>query len=656
MRKHPARALLTWLSVVIGVAAVLAVGMSAESARRAYRDMFQAITGRTALELTGVGGSPMNASLLEDVCRTAGVQVAVPLIQRNVIMYYGRGRMKLTALGIDVTRDSAVRDYEVVEGRRLSPRGGVLLDASLAKSVDLHVGDPIKLLVRRGLVRSTVVGLVKPRSGAEIASGGVLFMPLAVAQRRFAASGKCDRIQIVVAEDADIAEVQAQLQSQLPAGVELQRPNSRSSLAEETMLALESGLHLATAFSLLAAVFIILNTFSMNIGQRRRQLAVMRAIGATRRQIGALVFREALLLGVLGTLAGFIVGLAGAWLLNLAMSSMFQTPLPPLALQALPICVATAFGLGVSCLGAWLPARRAAQVTPLEGMSDVERDGTEDHLWRTAAIGLCVSLLSVGCLVATLAGWIPMEYSVLVVVTLLVSLVLLLPLVLRPLTRLSQWLMQPLIRVEARLARRQLLRHSGRTTLTIGVLFVAVATGLGLANSVVDNVEDVRQWYRTTVVGDFFVHAAMPDMKTGLSTAVPEDVGQEIQHIAGVTGIRSLRFVAAMANEQRVIVLALRQELSSGQGNDVPGSVTQPPANSGAPSPHGVTIGSVLAQRMGLHAGDSITLETRDGPRSLPIIAIKNDYLAAGLTVRMDRALAERIDRCGRSRRIYREG
>ncbi len=643
MRQHPGRALLTWLSVVIGVAAVLAVGLSTGAARRAYHEMYQTITGRATLELTGVGGSTIDASLLEVVRETAGVEAAVPLIQRHAIMYYGAGRMKLIALGIDPTRDAAVRDYELVAGTTLSTKGGVLLDASLAESLDVKVGDQIKLLVRRGLVRTTVAGLVRPRSGAGVASGGVLFMPLATAQRRFAAAGKLDRIQIVVADGADLAEVQSRLESRLPAGVELQPPTTRSSVAEETMLALENGLRLATAFSLLAAVFIIMNTFSMNIGQRRRQLAVMRAIGATRRQIGELVFREALLLGVVGTLAGIVAGLAGARLLNRTMSSLFQTTLPPVELKAWPLSIAAVFGLGVSLLGAWRPARRAARLTPLEGMSGIARVDSEGHSRREQIIGVAGLVLSLGLFVACVNGWIPFEFSVAVTVMLLISMVLLLPLALSPLTRLSQWLLEPMARIEARLARRQLLRHSARTSLTIGVLFVAVATGLGLANSVVDNVADVRQWYRKAMAGDFFIRATMPDMKTGLSATVPEAVGQEIQQVAGVTGIESIRLVTATANEQQVIVVAMRKEFPVGpvstqlESNQPPSTGSQPAA------PDSVTIGSVLAQRTGLKAHDFITLQARNGPQRLPITAVANVYLAGGLTVHMDRGLAERL-------------
>lgn len=637
MRRHPGRASLTWLSVVIGVAAVLAVGLSTGSARLAYQAMYQTITGRAALEISAAGGSTIDASLLESVRTTPGVQAAVPLIQRNAIMYYGDGRMKLIAMGIDPKLDAAVRDYEVVSGQTLAEKGGSLLDASLARNLNIKVGDEVKLLVQRGIVKTTIVGLVKPTSGGGVSSGGVLFMPLATAQRRFAAPGQLDRIQVVVNDDVDPETVQSRLQSHLPAGIQIKPPTTHSSMAEETMMALENGLGLATAFSLLAAVFIIMNTFLMNVGQRRRQLAVLRAIGATRRQVAGLMFREALLLGVIGTLAGVFLGLGAARLLNVAMSRLFQAPLPAIELRALPLAIAAAFGLGVSLLGAWLPARKAARLTPLEGMSGIAPGDVEGHSHWSVAIGLITLMLSVGLFIACWSGWLRFENSVLVTVMLLISLVLLLPLVLRPLTWLSQQFLQPVAGVESRLARRQLLRHRGRTTLTIGVLFVAVATGLGLANSVLDNVEDVRNWYRATIVGDFFVRAAMPDMETGMAASVPEAVGQELRAIPGVTRIASVRFVSARVENQAVIVVA------SGKTLELASAPAPDTAKFSAPQGDNVFIGSVLAQRLEKEAGDTITLDTRDGPRPLTITAVTNDYLAGGLSIHMNVDLARRL-------------
>jgi putative ABC transport system permease protein len=485
-------------------------------------------------------------------------------------------------------------------------------------------------------VRTTVVGLVQPRTGAAVSQGGVLFMPLPAAQRRFAAAGELDRIQLVLAEGATVGEVQAELAGRLPPGVKVLPPATRSPLAAETMMALDNGLRLATGFSLLAAVFIIMNTFLMSVGQRRRQLAVLRAIGATRQQVSGLLLREAVLMGVVGTVGGLLAGMAVTRVISGAMCNLFQTPARPVELAWLPLLLAIAFGLGISLLGAALPARQATRYSPQEGMSGVARDDSAGHWWQSVVAGVAVLAISTALFVLSVAGWIPIENAVVMTILGLLGLVLLLPLVLTPLTYLVDWLLRPVARVESRLARRQLLRHRGRTTLTIGVLFIAVSTGLGLAGSVLDNVQDVRNWYRTAIVGDFFVRAAMPDMETGLSASVPEETGQRLREIDGVNRIGSVRWVAATAGGQDVVVVAVRNEYRSPSDQATGRPIPELPAD-------GAEIGSVLAQRTGLKVGDSVLLDTKQGPRPLRITAVVNDYFAGGLTVHLRRETAERL-------------
>lgn len=637
--RHPGRTLLTWLSVVIGVTSVMAVGLSTRSARQAYTNMYETITGRAALEIVGAGGTKLDAALREVVSQQPGVQAAVPVIQRNVVMYAEKGRAKLIALGIDTALDVAIRDYELVAGEPLSPRSGLLLDASLAESLEIEVGDRIKLLVRRGLVESTVKGLVKPRSGAGVAGGGTVLIPLAVAQSYFAAPKQLDRIQMILTEDADPRSVRLALEKSLPTGTEVREPATRGSLAQETMRGLENGLLLSTAFSLLAAIFIITNTFSMSVGQRRHELAVMRAVGATQSQIRQMILREAFLLGAAGTAAGVACGLVCANLLNNMIGNLLQTDLPTVQLRLLPVAGAIAFGFGASLLSAWLPASRAARLDPVEGMSGSQRSDIEALPWQMVAAGFAGTLIAIGMFIATLLGIFTFEYGVAALVLLLISAVLLLPLTLKPLTWLGESCLRRLNPVESRMARRQLLRHGGRTMLTLGVLFIAVATGLGQASSLMDNVADIRHWYQTAIVGDFFVRATMPDMETGLSAAVPETVGEEIENIPGVLKIASLRFLAIEVNGQKAM-LVTEDTVFTKASSPTESLLTSGPVDLDRPT---VILGSVLAKRLGVQADDSVELLTRIGPQQLPVSRIQNDYLSGGMTVYMQRPLAERF-------------
>lgn len=94
-----------------------------------------------------------------------------------------------------------------------------------------------------------------------------------------------------------------------------------------------------------------------------------------------------------------------------------------------------------------------------------------------------------------------------------------------PMTQAAEWLMHPSMKIQSRMARLQLLRHRTRTAWTIGVMFVAVSTGVGLSSSVMDNVNDVKQWYRRTMVADFFVRAMSPNMATGEAADMPDAIG-----------------------------------------------------------------------------------------------------------------------------------
>ncbi|MEX0819595.1 MAG: FtsX-like permease family protein, partial [Pirellulaceae bacterium] len=195
--------------------------------------------------------------------------------------------------------------------------------------------------------------------------------------------------------------------------------------------------------------------------------------------------------------------------------------------------------------------------------------------------------------------------------------------------------------VESRLARRQLLRHRGRTALTIGVLFIAISTGVGLANTIVDNIRNVEQWYQQAIVGDFFVRAMMPDMATGQAADMPEGLDREIKAIPGVEGLDTIRFVQATSAENSVIVVVREFtgdkqtyfDLVEGESDEVLRGIAAGK----------VVIGTVLAQRTGLGQGDTIPLETREGEKQLSIVGTTNDYLGGGLTIYMQRSVAKEL-------------
>ncbi len=681
IRSHRGRAILTAVSIVIGVAAVVAVNLASDAVRASFGAVQATIAGEASLEVAPAGDNLLDESLAEQLVDIPGVKVTSPIYQRPTVMYAGEDqRVSVTLVGVDPSRDEAARDYGLVAGRKISQGDEVLLDAAFAAGLKIEVGDRIRLLTSYGRREFKVVGSLKPLTGAAVGRGSVLFLPLKTAQARFKARGRVSQVQLILEEGANAKAVAAEVAQRLPPGLTVRASASPDQMGEETMLALQMALRLATAFALVAAVFIVGNAFFMNVTQRERQLAVMRAIGATRWQVWRLILQEAVLLAVLGTAAGIAAGWGGAVLMSAAMERLFNTDLPAPLLNGWVATWACVFGLGVSFLGAVLPARRAAKVEPIEGMQQVSRGDVEGMPRWFVIAGATGFVISGVWLLASVLGYAPAEEeivarvgaalegsgllspeaielgawaagklvidSTLMAILFLIFAVPVLPLVLDPLSGAAAFGACVLGRPVARIARQQLLRRRVRTTLTIGVLFVASSTGMGLASTVLDNIHDIQEWYRKIMAGDFFVRAMTPDLATWTSAQIPDEAEQEAKTVPGIDTVFGVRFVTAEVrvpgqSEWQQVLLTARDFPSA---NTVQSEMlTLSPEEMRTRLERGeVTIGSVLSQRTGLKLGDEIEIQTAEGPRRRSIAGIINDYIGVGLVVHMDRSVAAR--------------
>ncbi len=640
IRKRPGRAALTLASVVIGVAAVVSVTLTTQSTRKAFADIFKSMAGRADLELAPPIGDTIEERLLTTVAETPGVEAAAPLIQRQTVLFANKRRVQTSVMGIAPERDQAVHDFELTAGQSLAEANGVMLNAGLARNVGLNVGDRIQLLTRSGMQRARVVGLYKSGTTAFSGQGANVLLHLRTAQAWFKAPRRLDSIQIVLKPDANEADVRAALAKRLPLGAPLRTPAARSATAQETALATEQALQMARAFAVLVAVFVITNTFLISVTQRRRQFGIMRAIGATRRQIAGLVYRQALMLGLVGTILGALLGVVAANFLNQAMSSLYETELPRIEVTLAPFAWALLFGMGISLVGAALPSYKAAHLSPLDAMRDVLAEEIEgvSH-WLTWG-GVSTVLIAGGVMVASIAGFLAPEHAVWSGVLLLVGLVLLLPLALEPLSRGVAALAPAGMKVESRLASRHLLIHRSRTTLTVGVIFIAASSAIGLTSTVIDNIDDVKQWYRTTIIADFFVRASAPDMATGLSADLPDDLGEKLRSMPGVVNIDAIRLVSAESAGQKVILVVRGFEDRDLAGFDIASG--DPDAVRERLKQGEVVLGSVFAQRAGLKVGDEAPLTAGAAEKRFRVAAVANDYQAGGLTMYMDRDVAQR--------------
>lgn len=639
-RQHPGRAILTLASVAIGVAAVVAVTFTTRSTENAFTAIFQSLAGRASLEIAAPIGDSIPASIVESVSEVPGVEAVAPRLQRPAVMYANKERVQLIAAAVDLKRDREVHDYEIVAGKGLTNSDGALLNELLAENLGVVVGDEVELLTRSGRIGVKIVGLFNSRSAAVAGQGAGMLLPLSRGQQWFRAPQRLDVLQIVLSPEADEAVVRAEIARRLPDNAELRHPAGRSTMAEETALSTNQALLMARAFILLVAVFVITNTFLISVTQRRRQLGILRAIGGSQGQIASLVMSEAAIMGILGSILGSLVGVAIAKYLNVAMGTLYETTLPPIELTPGPFALAGIFGVGMSLLGAAMPAWKAAHLSPLDALRDILPDEIGGASRWFVIVGVFTVAICGVLLALSIGGRLSNDVAVYAGVLGLVGLVMILPVALPAISGGVARLLPRGMRVEGRIASRQLLIHRSRTTLTVGVVFIAASAAIGLANTVLDNVQDVKNWYQKTLIADFFIRATMPDMATGLAADLPDGIDKEVLAVDGVEGIDAIRMISAKAADQNIILVVRSFNDSSLQQFDV---VYGDEATIGERLGEGeVAVGSVLAQRTNLKLGDDLPLETEDGVKPYRIGAIVNDYQAGGLTAYMDRAVAEK--------------
>ena len=669
IRSRPARSLLTLLSIVIGVSAIVATYLASDSAQLAQIAMVRAVTGNASLEIEAVGGASFEGKPLEPVAKLPGVKIASPILRRYSNMKVKRPlgnqpaptsedvtsnqtpietvttRYRVQLLGVVPELDRQVRSYTLVAGNDLedpsTDAASVLMDASFAESAKVSIGSSVAFETRSGTQSAQVVGLLKPNDASAGIQSGLIVARLLTVQRWTKSPGKLDAVQLVLEKNAKLEQVAEAIRGMLPTGLRVHQPTMRSQVADESTVAMQQGLRLATAFALIISAFIIYNTFQMNVGERRRQLGILRSMGATRHQLLWMIVREGLWLGVIGTLLGCFVGHFGAAILRSSTSKLLQIDIPPSPWSIWPYAIAVVCGLGVALLGAFFPALRASKLSPSEAMRVVAKG--EFSTSRAAWLGLGGTLMVIGLGVQAFAvlRWIDLSHVVLGTMLMKIGMVFLLPALIGDFTAWVAWLLSFFLRTEGMLARRQILRHRGRSSLTIGIVFIAMGTGLGMASTILDNIGNVESWYKRSIVGDFFVRAAMPDMNSGQAADMPDGLAEKVIAMPGVALVDTLRFVRARTNDSSVVVVVRNFnsdsqdyfDLTEGKEAEVMQGI-----RSGE-----VVLGSVLSQRLNLHIGDTLPLETNEGSTTLKVVGVTNEYIAGGLTLYLAAEYAKKL-------------
>ena len=621
MGKDPVRALLTVAAVALGVAVIVAVDLASEASMGSFRSSLESLEGSANYEITQVGGIP--EAVYGELARLEGPLAFSPRIESFALLPATGEQVPL--FGVDLVGDTTLR----AAGTMPRPDLSDLLDGTsvwVTASLGLAAGDAIELIAGDRRLHLRVQGVLGPSPAAV---GRFALMDIAPAQRALGRMGRLDRIYVYT--PGDERDWTATLAPLLPAAASILPAGTGSEDSRRMLSAFRWNLRMMSYATILVGAFLIYNTVSAYIVRRRRQIGIVRAVGASRAMVRTAFLFEGLIFGVLGVAAGLVLGrllaIGAVDAVGQTVSSLYVSSTPgKIEFRPWTIAVAAVAGLGVSTLSAWWPAREAAGVAPTEAMAGATLDfrlRTAGH--RSCAAAVVLALLAAGSCLVPPVDRIPIGgYAALIF--LIGTAAMLSPRVSLLVLGLADRWLAPRFGVIAGIAARGLAASLGRTSVIVAAMAVATALIVGMSIMVGSFRETVVDWIGYRLQADFYVSPAGGGGR-GASPSMDEEVASPLEAVPGVADVGRYRAypiryrdVPATLGLAEVRLYDRYSGIRFLDGSEP--EAVWPRLAAG----DSVIVSELFSYRHGVHAGDSIRLPLGAETVDLRVAGVFYDY------------------------------
>lgn len=633
MVAHKLRLALTTASIALGIAFLAGTLVLTDTMGTAFDQLFAKVNAgtdavvRTEASYTasdGVGTSrpPIDAAVLEKVAQVDGVRVAEGSVSGYALLTDNDGKAILTeggvpTMGYSMAADEELRgDVEVLSGAAPAGPHEVAIDATSAADHDVEIGSTINVLFQGPTQEFTVVGIVGFGGEQDLGGTTSAYFDVATAQRVLGTPGFFDTIDVGADQGVSQSELTDAVAAVVPEGVEAVAGDA---VSQENSDAVKDDLAMVgilfkifAGIALFVGAFIIWNTFTMIVTQRSREIALMRAIGATRRQVMRSLLLEATLIGAGASALGLALGVGvGKGLKSLMDAVGFSLPTTSLQIQPRTIVVSMVVGTLVTVVAALVPARRATRVLPVEALRE-STPGADKTSRRRATIGVVTLVAGVAALLSALYGGASMMLFGIGLVAVLVGVIVSMPLAVRPLSSLIATPMK-LRGLPGELAKQNAMRNPRRTASTAAALMIGLTLVVSMsvfASSLKDSFGEV---IGDKTGADLFVTAS-----SSQGPGYSQSVVDAVRAVPGVeeisaSGWGEARFNGADSSYSAIDPAnageLMKFDLSAGSLSDL-----------GA---DGVVVSQSTATTEGLHVGDTVNADfTATGTHQLHVAAI----------------------------------
>ena len=570
MLVHRLRLVLTGLAIALGVAFMSGSFVFSSTLSRSLDSLFaQASTG-TDVQVTHVtpGGStitgspaqPVPASVLTAIRRVPGVAAADGQISAQAVLLGRNGKaLPGQSFGVALSWPVDAPFQSAFSGRTGQPPTGpgqVMIDRASARRGHFAAGDTIGIAVAGRAVPFTITGITGYGSADSIGGGSMAIFSLGTAQRLFGRTGVYDRIVVKAVPSVSAAQLQDRVAAMLPSGLEAVTAASASASAAQqinSQLGILRDFFLGFAgIALFVGAFVIWNTFSIMVGQRTRELALTRALGASAGQVFRAVLAEAVIVAAAASVAGAALGLLLAKGLAALLTSFgLSLPISGLSLPVAELAVAVGVGIAMTVIASLAPACRATRVAPIQALRDPAPEPSRFSARRLIG-GLVLTVAGVAALLAGASGAGGIAVTATGAAGCFIGVTVLAPLTVRPLASLAA---APLVRLPGRagriglLARSNAIRNPKRTSATAAALMVGLAVITGTSVLVGSARATIGQQINAASRTQFYVQAT--NGATGLSPQLAGTIARQ-PGVQAVTEVRQTNATVAGATNRTV--------------------------------------------------------------------------------------------------------
>ncbi|MDQ0684294.1 putative ABC transport system permease protein [Streptomyces achromogenes] len=616
---HKARLLMTVLAVMLGVAFVSGTlvftntlsNALQNSSAKGFDQVDVAVTAESQPDVGDriVKTPELTEALLEQSAKVSGAASAIGVVNGFTAIADKDGKLVgggFQSQGGNYWGKKDTR-YPLVSGHAPSGRNEVLIDSRTAERAGYEVGDTVRISVDGPVLTPRIVGVFTTDDGNVAAGGSLALFDTASAQALFGKPGTYDEIDVRAAAGTSQSALKSALDAALPKDrvkttTGRQLADDQAEAISASMSGMKQGLLVFAGIALFVGTFIIANTFTMLVAQRTKELALMRAVGASRRQVTRSVLIEAFVVGTVAGVTGLVAGIGiGAGLRSLLGTLGATVPDGPLVVTPGTVATAMAVGVVITMVAAWLPGRRAAKIPPVAAMSSVHAAATTKSLVLRNTLGALFSAAGVAVVLAATTmdgsdGQAPMGLGA---VLLIIGVFILTPLLSRPLIAASA----PVLRifgVSGKLARQNSVRNPRRTAATASALMIGLTLITGMTVMAGSLQKSIDKMASAAIKADYIVSMAN-------GNELSPDVDAKLKTVDGVTATSPMRNAPGRINGET--------EYLTGVNGSAFGELTDLPMDNGAFTVGGsqVVVDAGTAKYNGWKTGSAFTVHYEDG-------------------------------------------